>query len=321
VPGAGWGAVIARACSRAWRALAGWWFAPLPAERLAALRVLVGLFALAYLSSRLGQLLALPGLPRGSWRPVGAVELLTSTPWPRPVVTALVLATWALAVAFVLGLAHRWLAPVFALLLLLVLTYRNSWGMVFHTENLLVLHVGVVALAPASDAWSLDRWRADRRGAAPAPADGRHAWAVRTAAALTVITYVLAGLAKVRLGGDAWTTGDQLRNQIAMDNARKLLLGDAMAPLATLLLDHPRVLGALAWSTLVLELGAPVALLGGWWARAWAVSAWGFHLGVVLLMAIVFPYPLVGVAYAPLLAVERPPQRVLAWWRRRRGGR
>jgi len=90
---------------------------------------------------------------------------------------------------------------------------------------------------------------------------------------------------------------------------------------ATLLLDHPRVLGALAWSTLVLELGAPVALLGGWWARAWAVSAWGFHLGVVLLMAIVFPYPLVGVAYAPLLAVERPPQRVLAWWRRRRGGR
>ena len=75
MPGAGWGAVIARACSRAWRALAGWWFAPLPAERLAALRVLVGLFALAYLSSRLGQLLALPGLPRGSWRPVGAVEL------------------------------------------------------------------------------------------------------------------------------------------------------------------------------------------------------------------------------------------------------
>ena len=53
----------------------------------------------------------------------------------------------------------------------------------------------------------------------------------------------------------------------------------------------------------------------------WAVAAWGFHLGVVALMAIAFPYPLLGLAYAPLFRIERP----VAWagrtlarpWRRR----
>jgi hypothetical protein len=38
---------------------------------------------------------------------------------------------------------------VFALLLLWVTTYRNSWGQVFHTENLMVLHV-VLAVSPAA---------------------------------------------------------------------------------------------------------------------------------------------------------------------------
>lgn len=306
--------MIARACSRAWRVLAGWWFAPLPAERLAALRVLVGLFALAYLSSRLGQLLALPGLPRGSWRPVGAVELLTSTPWPRPVVTALVLATWALAVAFVLGLAHRWLAPVFALLLLLVLTYRNSWGMVFHTENLLVLHALVLAIVPAADAWSIDA-----RGRA-APAHERYGWPLRALAVITIIAYVLAGVAKLRLGGWAWTDGDALREQIAIDNLRKHLMGAPMSPIAATFLEHTWLMHAMAIGTMIVELGAPIALVHRRVALAWSVAAWGFHVGVVALMAIVFPYQLIGLAYAPLLRCERPIAWLIARWRRWRAG-
>ena len=70
--------------------------------------------------------------------------------------------------------------------------------------------------------------------------------------------------------------------------------------------------------TLVIELGAPIALLG---ARARGVGppAWGFHVGVVLLMKIVFPYPLLGVAYLPLLRVERAGHWLIGWRRRRAG--
>ena len=63
-----------------------------------------------------------------------------------------------------------------------------------------------------------------------------------------------------------------------------------------------------ALATLVVELGAPVALLGGRWRNAWVASAWLFHVGTLALMAIMFPYPLSGVAFASLFPLERLAQ-------------
>jgi hypothetical protein len=68
-----------------------------------------------------------------------------------------------------------------------------------------------------------------------------------------------------------------------------------------------------AWLTLVVELGAPLALLGRRWAYAWVGLAWCFHLAILGVMAVLFPYPLSGVAFASMLPVER-----LAAWRPRR---
>ena len=304
-----------------------WWFAAVPAERLAGLRILVGGFAANYMWTRFGFLLSTNGMPRNSWKPIGPIEYVLDQPLSPGVWTALVVLTVALSFAFVLGVLYRYTAPVFAAALLFVLSYRNSWSMVFHTENLLVLHVAALALAPAADAWSFDRWWRARRGADPPAPDGKYAWAIRTAAVLTVATYVLAGIAKLRLSGGDWLGGDQLRNQVAFDNLRKALLGDKIADLATPLLEHPRLFAVLAIMTLAVELGAPIALLGGKIAALWALGAWGFHIGVIALMAIVFPYPLSGIAYAPLFRVERP----MGWigrkigslarrWRGRSGG-
>jgi hypothetical protein len=288
------------------RRLADWWFAAVPAERLAGLRILIGAFAVYYLWGRYNHLVGSTLLPPANWKPVGVVGLVLDRPLDLVVWTAIVIATLGLAFAFVAGVLYRVTAPVFAVLLLFTLSYRNSWTMVFHTENLLVLQVCALALAPAADAWSIDRWWRARRGAAPPTPDGKYAWAIRTAAVLTVATYVLAGIAKLRLTGIDWLDGDQLRNQIAFDNLRKALLGDHVARLALPLLEHPSLFIGLSIMTMLVELGAPIALLGGRIAGLWAVTAWGFHVGVVALMAIVFPYPLSGVAYAPLFRVERP---------------
>jgi hypothetical protein len=62
----------------------------------------------------------------------------------------------------------------------------------------------------------------------------------------------------------------------------------------------------MAVMSLAIELGGPLALLHRRLALLWSLAAWGFHLGVILLMAIVFPYPLLGLAYAPMFRVERP---------------
>lgn len=289
-----------------------WWLAPAPAERLAALRVAIGGFALFYVAVRLPELRAVAALPRVQWAPVGLTRVLGG-PLPVGAVTALAIATCALLAAFVAGIAYRWVAPVAALALAWTLTYRNSWGQVFHVENLMVLHLIALACAPAADAWAVARPPRE-------PAAAGYGWPIKLLVALTAATYVLAGIAKLRIGGLAWLAGANLRDQVAVDNLRKAVLGDAVAPLARLLLGHPGGFAVLATATLVIELGAPVALLGGRIARAWAMAAWAFHVGVVLAMSIVFPYPLFGVAFVPVFEVERPVIWLAREWRARRAG-
>ena len=128
------------------------------------------------------------------------VNVLTE-PLPASLVRALVLLAFASEVAFLLGWRYRLSGLLFALLLLWVTTYRNSWGQIFHTEGLLVLHVLVLALAPAADVRSLDA-RAGRTVSAPAP-DPRYGWPVRLMALITVLAYVIAGEAKLMQAGFA----------------------------------------------------------------------------------------------------------------------
>ncbi len=300
------------------RWLARWWFAPAPAERLAALRIAIGMFAVWWTVGRLGEVLSLARLPASQLAPVGVTRVLEA-PLPGVVVAAIAIATIVLLVAFTAGAWFRVTAPLAALGLLWTMTYRNSWGMVFHTENLLVLHVLALACMPAADVWRLGPAKPGR-----APPAG-YGWAIKLLAAITAVTYMLAGIAKLRLAGLHWLDGDQLRNQIAVDNLRKALLGSGTAPLAEALITHRNLLIVLSIATLVVELGAPLALLGRRLGWLWLVSAWGFHVGVVLTMNVWFPYPLLGVAFLPLVDAERvvgAAARLVAaprrWWRGRR---
>jgi hypothetical protein len=288
------------------RGVAGWWFAAAPPERLAALRILFGLYAAWDLAVRLPMLVGYGRFAASEFHPVGVVALVVDAPVPPALHEALVWATLLLALPVVVGWRYAVTAPAFALLQLWVLSYRNSWAMPFHTENLQVLHALVLAAAPAADAWSLDARRRRARGGAPAAPAGRYGWALRAAAAITVATYLLAGIAKLRIAGGDWLDGEQLRNQVAYDNLRRVTFGLRPAELAMPLLRHPELFAALAWMTMVVELGAPLALLHRRAAAAWAAAAWGFHVGVLLLMKILFPYPLAGLAYAPLFPLERP---------------
>jgi hypothetical protein len=275
-------------------------YAPAPAARLAALRVLLGAFALCYVVVRAGNLASVARFEASAFAPVGPVGLL-SAPLAPAVVYALLAATVLAGALFCVGYRYKLSGPGFALLLLWVTSYRSSWGMVFHTENLLVWHVLLCGLAPAADAFALDARRVD----GVAVEHGRYGWAIRAMCVVTVVTYVLAGVAKLRISGFEWVGGDVLRIQIAYDNVRKLELGSSHSPLGAALVRVAWVFPPLAWLTLLIELGAPLALLGGRWARAFCVGAWLFHWGVALLMAIAFRYPLSFFAYLSFFRVER----------------
>ena len=278
-----------------------WLFAPAPAERLAVLRILAGTFAVAYLLVRLPAFLALADAPTRSFHPVGLLSPLGG-PWSATSVRVLVVVTIALGLAFTTGVWFRVSGPAFALALLLLCTYRSSWGQLLHFENLMVLQVLIVGFAPSADVLVLgaarprhDRW----------PIDAAYGGPVRLAALVTVLTYVLAGVAKLRLGGLEWMLGDTLRNHVAYSAARLDLLGGTPSSLGRRLVAQAWLFPPLAIATVLVELAAPVALLGGRVRTAWVVAAWLLHAGVAALMFVVFPYPLFLVAFAPFFRLER----------------
>jgi hypothetical protein len=288
--------------------LSEYWFAPIPAVRLACLRIAVGLFGLLYFGLRSKHFLEVRGYSVNAFRPVGPVAFLES-PLPAAWVFALHGITLLSALFFTVGFKYRWSGPVYALGSLWIASYRNSFGMIFHTDNLVVLHAVVLALSPAADSLSLDAL-----GRGPKPNDDAETsgWPLRLMCLLAVITYFLAGVAKLRLAGFSWAMGDVLREHIAYDAVRKIELGSIHSPLGAWLVTLPWVFPPLATVTLAFELGAPLALFHRKIAVVWCWTAFGFHLGVLLLMAIVFAYPLCGVAFFPFLDVERfmgPPAR------------
>jgi uncharacterized membrane protein YphA (DoxX/SURF4 family) len=281
------------------RAIDARFYAPLAPERLATLRFLTGLFSVIYLVVR-GNVLADFRVEPGGFTPVGMAAWLRAPlpPWLMLVLYVLALASGA---AFTLGLFFRASGPLFALLMLWITSYRNSWGMIFHTDNLLVLHLAVIAQSDAAATLSLD---ARRRGCVLESAP-RFGWPVRLISAVTTIAYCLAGIAKLKITGWSWMDGDVLRNYIAYDGMRKSQIGSVHSPFAGFFVRYAWPFPALSALTMLLELTGPLTLLVPWLARVWAIGLYGFHIGVFASMAIAFPYPLSGVAFASMFRCER----------------
>ena len=269
------------------------WFGPVPARRLAVVRSVTFGYALAWLVVRGRYLHDVSQLPPRRWDPVGVLDVAGSPP-----ADGVVLAVWTLAVVActltAVGRGTSVTAPLGAGAVLVLVTYTSSFGQVFHTEHLLVLAVAAVV-------------EPERDGVV-------RGWPLELMMCVVVVVYVLAGVAKLRWSGASWITGDVLRNWIAVDNLRKELFGDISSPLGGWLSTVSWVWGPVAVATLAVELGAPVALVTGRVRYAWVAVAWVFHVGVFLLMAISFPYQLLGVAYLAFL----PAERLRLGWRARR---
>jgi hypothetical protein len=269
------------------------------ARRLGAVRIAVTGYAVAYLLVRaphLWDVAALGDVAPDRWAPVGPLTLWSAA-WSATPLRVVLVATIAVAL---LAAAGRWwvlTAPATALGVLVLTSYRSSWGQIFHTENLLVLHLLVLAVVAVVDGGT-----SARRTRELGP---------QAAAVVVVVAYVLAGWAKLRISGWDWATGDALRNHVAHDNLRKVLVGDWWSPLGGWAVARSWVFPPLAVLTLVVELAAPLALLGGRLRAAWIAGAWAFHVGVLAFMAILFPYQLLGVAYVAVVAARplRPTTR------------
>lgn len=300
--------------SRAAQALRRNWFPEAPARRLALLRILVGVWTLHYVGRRKRMFERVAGTDETLFRPVGPAAVLTR-PLSPTAFQALLRLNQVSNVAFIAGWRHRQTGPLFGGSLLCLLSYRNSWSMIFHNDNVLVLHALALGLTPAADDLSLDARRTggslalrDRRRRAP---HWRYGWPIRLLNAMTVLTYFLAGVAKLKGPlGRGWATGEALRSQVAVDGLRKEVLGGESAPLAARMYNQLALYRLLAIGSLALELGAPLALVDRRLARVWALNAFCMHWGIYGVMGIKFRYQLAGLMYAPFFDVERALTRL-----------
>ncbi|MGB8328601.1 MAG: HTTM domain-containing protein [Polyangiales bacterium] len=276
-----------------------WWFPKVASERLATLRILVGVYSVIYVAVRLPYLFSFARHRAAQFQPIGVLSFMDA-PFDPGIFRILVVLTLATSLSFLLGFRYRVLGPAFAVLLLVVLTYANSWGGILHTDNLWLLHVLILSFAPAADTLSLDA-----RTTPNPPEHFKYGWPIRLMCWVCVCTYFLAGLAKLKNGGLGFIEGDSLRNYVALDNVRKIELGSLHSPLAAWVLPYSGAFQALAVVSLVLELGAPLVMLQEKVAKVWAAAIWSFHIGVLALMAILFPYPVTFIAFAPFFRAER----------------
>ena len=284
------------------RRIDAWLFEEAPPERLAVLRVLVGGFTVVYLAVRFPVFVALATRhdPLAGVGPLWWLE----EPLPAPFVVTWMIATLVVGVLFTLGLWTRATGPCVGIGMLLATTYRSSWGQVLWLENLMVLQLLVVGCSRSADAWTIRPRPTAPHGHTPAADYG---WPIRLAQLVTVTTYALPGLAKLRIGGLEWMWGDTLRNHIAYSAARLELFGEASSPLGRAVVARGGWLRPFAVATVVMELAAPIALLGGRPRTLWVVATWTMHLAIAVLMFVVFPFPLSGVAFACLFRLERLP--------------
>ena len=288
------------------------WFAEAPAARLAVLRILVGSYAAWLLHFRSDAILESTLLPASQFQPVGVASLLSAPPAPH-IIQALLMVSVVVSVPFVLGLAFRVTGPLFAGLLLSVLTYYASWGSVNHPDALVTAHVFVLGLTRAADATSLDALIRSRRGKArrrptaalPDPAGAwQYGFPLKLVCAVTAMSYLLAGIAKLS-ASSGWGTGEGLLRQVAWDGLRKELLGKPPPEYAAWVYDHAWLFMLLAFGTLVVELGAPLVLANRRLGYAWALVSLSMHWGIYLVMGISFRYYLWGLAYASFFPLER----------------
>lgn len=254
-----------------------WYAQPRVAARISRVRVAVGV-AVAVLAGfgPFGSFFATNSWlyePSGflSWLPaLGGFELR--------VLRALV-ATSALSLA--LGCFTRWSAGACALGFLVLNGYTSHFTpRLFNYDTHLNFFLFALALVDSNHELALDRLREGAVKAASPRSLALGSFALAFMIAYFALLYAQAFLAKLLLGGTAWfTEGEVLLLQVLRGGT----------PFGRWLLQWPELFPALSLATGVFEGLVPLGFLrGGRAARAAALAALGFHLGVWLVLGISF---------------------------------
>lgn len=273
-------------------------------NRPAVLRLATGVYSAVHNFRRRNMFQKLHRQDASQFTPVGVVKVLKS-PLPPVVADRIFDAAQVVNVAATLGIGHKITGPLNAALQLWTISYRNSWTMLLHNDNMLVMHQMVLGTTRSADALSVDSILRDRT-LVPERFDRAYGGIPTAMNIATTAVYLISGVAKVRGPlGVKWAQGDVLRGQIAIDGLRKDLFGSSKPEAGAALYQQKQLFTFLAATSLAVELGAPLSLLNRRLGQLFSLGAWGMHAGIRVVMGIKFNYNVSGVSYLPYFPVGR----------------
>lgn len=200
-----------------------------------------------------------------------------------------------------IGLWGRYAVPIAGLLAPFIFGIPNLYGKVNHGGHLLVLWGLILAVSPASDAFSVDSLIRRLRGATKPPMAASYGAPVRFAWLVMALSYFFPGMWKLWLAGDLYADGRRLKSEMF----KKWAAREDFIP-AVRIDDFDWLLGALGAWTIIVEMGALAAIFFPW-ARVFAATQLvGFHVGVRYTLGIRFN------AYLPLALLLDTPDIVRA---------
>jgi hypothetical protein len=251
-----------------------WWFEPAPLEGLHIFRALIYLYIpLDVLTSRW---VMNHGLVPASWYQPLAFARALHIPAPTP--TTMAVAAVGLVVfpfAGILGRARLVVGPVVALLYFYWSFVAMTYGKVDHDRVALLTALVVLCTVP---------WR----GRGP---DERAGWSLHMVQMVFVLTYFLAAVTKLLVGGPGWVTSTTIERAIVR---RGTMFGD-------LLLHAHWSLYVIQFLVLAFELTAPLMLLRNRIGHLYVAAAVVFHVTSFIGITIYFRSHLVCViAFFPL---------------------
>lgn len=295
---------------RARRALERRWFAPAGPGPLGLCRALFFLTVLLRVVPQVRSA-AWADVPDVFWMPTDLFAALHLGVAPRAVLSLLDVA-WATSLALAaVGLCTRTACATAFVLGVYLLGLPQCFGKIDHWSGLLVLTMGVLALARAGDAWSWDALLRRRRGAPEPAPSGEYRWPIELARLLLVLVFFAAGVAKLRQGGLAWMSADNMRAILLTPH----YANDRTLPaLGLVVADSPLACALLAIATILAEVGAPLALLGGGCAGLVIGTLFAMQLGIATLLGVhgTFPFLACYVFWLPWRrALDVAPSRAV----------
>ena len=218
-------------------ALHRFWFSPASSSPLAAMRIVVcGYMLVSMLSYDLARTWRALKRPREFMDPAVALDLFPlpytlAAEWLLP----LSLLVYGLGVLATLGLFARPALFLFAACYWSMGAVIGAWGYIPHSRILPVQALMILAFAPGTTAWSVDRllqwaWRR-RRGSAPplrAALAGRPVprWGIQLVLVIFATVMFSAGISKLRYSGWEWTDGRTLGFYLAGGSVRNVIIPD-----------------------------------------------------------------------------------------------